>query len=67
MSQHVAFSSRRENRNFNEPTKTHPAGCHLTNATDVSKKTAERRVAYLSLALGGFKSIRNMKLNCTFS
>lgn len=54
MSQHVAFSSREENRNFNDPTKTRPAGCHLTNATDVSEKTAGRSVkeAYLALALG---------------
>lgn len=54
MSQHVALSSRGENRNFNDPTKTRPAGCHLTNATDVSKKIAERSVkeAYLTLKTG---------------
>lgn len=54
MSQHVVLSSRGENRNFNDPTKTRPAGCHLTNATDVSKKTAERSVkeVYLTLKTG---------------
>lgn len=51
MSQHVAFSSRGENRNFNDPTKTRPAGCHLTNTKDVSKKHhRELKKGYLASA-----------------
>lgn len=51
MSQHVAFSSRGENRNFNDPTKTRPAGCHLTNAADVSKRQhGELKKGYLGSA-----------------